>query len=218
MRSFIRNIVNFDIFLGLISGPIVSTLLMLLPLGVLVGLFEVLDPAFVAYEYIPEEILFIPWALLMIFISFVNTRASYLLHKIHGTSTTYLIQTDKYFNPTNTRLEQDEFPGQIICLSFQLYLNSILPDFSNNPPYHKDYGWSILADKDENSLIEITFAFSGIDQIDPHIEIYEISIDYLPPFNPFSLVNFAPNTIYYSLIHDALESFMKNHGINLCSN
>ena len=213
LKNFFRKILNFNIFLGLVSGPIVSTLLMLLPLGVLIGLFEVIDPAFVAYEYVPEEILFIPWILIMLFISFVNTRAAYLLNNFDNNSAAYMIQTDKFYTPSEKRIDHDEFPGKIICCAFKTFLTTVLPDLSCSEPYHKDYGWSFLVDKDENSLIETTFAFAGIDDLNPHIEIYEITIDYSPPLNPFYLASFSPNAICFNQINDALKDFMEAHEI-----
>lgn len=217
-KNILSSILNLDIFLGLISGPIVSTLLMLLPLGVLIGLFEVLDPSFVAYEYVPEEILFIPWIIVMVFISFVNTRAAYLLNKIDRLSAAYIIQTDKFYTPPEKRIDQDEFPGKSICIAFQAFINAVLPDLSSAAPYHKDYGWSILIDEDENSLIETTFAFAGMDDLNPHIEIYEFTIDYSTPLNPFYLASFSPNLLYYNQLNDAFKAFVATNGITQLSN
>jgi hypothetical protein len=94
--KYISRLFTFDILVSFISGPLIATLLLLIPLGVLIGLFEVIDPAFVAYEFIPEEILFFPWLFLCITISFINIRATYLLGLLDKSSVFYLLRTDKF--------------------------------------------------------------------------------------------------------------------------
>lgn len=214
-KSIINRILNFDILLALISGPIVSTLVMLIPLGVLVGLFEVIDPAFVAYEYVPEEILFIPWILGVIFISYVNTRATYLLNNLESASTSYIIETGLFYTPPEDRFELDEFPGKTICNEFKSFMIKILPGASCSMPSHKDYGWSFTINNDINSMIEITFSFIGIDELNPHIEKYEVTIDFSPPLNPFHRVSFSPDVSTYEKVLDALKAFLSTNGIDI---
>ena len=211
----VKNIFNFDILLALISGPIVSTLLMLLPLGVLIGLFEVIDPAFVAYEYVPEEILFIPWIISLIFISFVNLRSTYLLKGLDRPTSTYIIDTNLFYTPPEDRFDLDEYPGKNICNEFKSYLTKTVPDMSCSGLSHKEYGWSFVVDNDINSIIEISFSFAGIDELNPRVEKYEITIDYSPPLNPFYRISFSPNVSTYAKIDDALKSFMSRNGIQL---
>jgi hypothetical protein len=215
LGNVLKNIFNFDIFLALISGPIVSTLLMLIPLGVLIGLFEVIDPAFVAYEYVPEEILFIPWIITLIFISFVNLRSTYLLKSLDRPTSTYVIDTSLFYTPPEERYDVDEYPGKSICNEFKSYLLKILPDASCSVTSHKEYGWSFLVDTDINSIIEVSFSFAGIDELNPRVEKYEITIDYSPPLNPFYRISFSPNVSNYAKIDESLKSFMSKNGIPL---
>lgn len=216
-RNIITNILNIDILLALISGPVVSTLLMLIPLGILIGLFEVLDPAFVAYEYVPEEILFIPWIMILLFISFVNVRAVYLLKNLERASSSYMLETTLFYTPPEDRLDQDEYPGKLICREFQLYLMNMFPDFSCSITSHKDYGWAFTVDTDINSMIEISFSFAGINESQPNKEKYEVTIDYSPPLNPFYRISFSPNVSTYDKVHGALIKFMSKNEIELKS-
>jgi len=211
----LKNIFNFDILLALISGPIVSTLLMLVPLGVLIGLFEVIDPAFVAYEYVPEEILFVPWIIVLMFISFVNLRSTYLLKGLDRPSSTYVVDTSLFYTPPEDRFDLDEYPGKNICTEFKSYIFKTLPDISCSEVSHKEYGWCFVVDNDINSIIEVSFSFAGIDELNPRVEKYEITIDYLPPFNPLYRISFSPNESIYSQIDDGLKSFMSVNGIKL---
>lgn len=211
----LNNIFNFDILLALISGPIVSTLLMLIPLGVLIGLFEVIDPAFVAYEYVPEEILFIPWIIVLLFISFVNLRSTYLLKGLDRPSSTYEIATNLFYTPPEDRFDLDEYPGKNICNEYKSYLIVTVPDVSCSEVSHKEYGWCFVIDNDVNSIIEVSFSFAGIDELNPRVEKYEITIDYLPPLNPFYRISFSPNVSTYAEIDDALKSFLSGNGIQL---
>lgn len=206
---------DFDIFMSIISGPIIATLLMLIPLGILIGFFEVIDPAFVAYEFIPEEILFVPWLFLCIFISAINARITYLLKLLDRSSVVYVIRTDCFFKPLEDRLTLDEFPGKFISTEYRSFVLHEMPDTSCSTPIHKDYGWSLLFDNDVNSVIEISFALTGIDESNPHLEEYEISIDYVVPSNPSFRISFLPNPEYFEQINHCLENFMSSHGILL---
>ena len=215
IRKFISDIVNFDIFLGIISGPIISTLVLLLPFGILVGLFEVLDPAFVAYEYLPEEILFFPWLIILIIISAINTRVAYLMRKLDISSRVYFLNTDKFFMRPEDRLEEDEYPGRLICNEFYRFVKKSVSDISCTIPEHRDYGWSFQFDKDINSIIEISFALVGFSDKNPHLEEYEISIDYLPPLNPFYRISFLPNPVYQEEVCLYLRNFTSYYEVNL---
>lgn len=216
-RKLLSGIFNFDIFVSLISGPILATLIMLLPLGVLIGLFEVIDPAFVAYEYIPEEILFIPWLFLCIFISAINVRSTYLLSLLDRSTVLYLIRTDRFFAAPEERQGMDEYPGRYLSTEFRSYITHEVPDISCSMPVHNDYGWSLLFDNDVNSVIETSFALTGIDESNPHVEEYEISIDYIVPSNPSFRISFSPNQEYFDKINHYLEHFMSRCGIELKS-
>lgn len=214
-KNIIFTLFDFDIFMSFISGPIIATLLMLIPLGILIGFFEVIDPAFVAYEFMPEEILFIPWLFICIFISVINVRITFLLKLLDRSSLVYVIQTDSFFTPLEDRLTLDEFPGKFISTEYRSFVLHEMPDTSCSTPLHKDYGWSLLFDNDVNSVIEISFALTGIDESNPHLEEYEISIDYVVPSNPSFRISFLPNPDYFEQINHSLERFMSSHGIEL---
>lgn len=212
-HNYLSSLFNFDIFMSLISGPLIATLLMLIPLGVLIGLFEVIDPAFVAYEFIPEEILFIPWLFLCIIISVVNVRAAYLLSLLDISSALYLLPSDQFFTPPEDRIDLDEYPGRHLSTTFRSFILNEIPSLSCHMPKHKDYGWSMLFDNDINSVIEVSFALIGIDELNPHLEEYEVSIDYVVPLNPFFRISFNPNKEYFEQIIQQLELFMRSYGI-----
>ena len=216
-RKVLSSILNFDIFMSFISGPIIATLLMLIPLGVLIGLFEVMDPAFVAYEYIPEEILFIPWFFLCIFISFINIRSTYLLSLLDRSTVLYLIRTDHFFAAPEERLSMDEYPGRCLSGEFHAYIMNKFPGLSCSIPVHKDYGWSILFDNDLNSVVEVSFALTDIDESNPHLEEYEISVDFIVPLNPTFRISFNPNADYFEKIVHYLQCFMSERGIEIKS-
>jgi len=206
---------SFDTIMSFASGPIIATLIMLIPLGMLIGFFEAIDPAFVAYEFIPEEILFFPWVVLSIFISAINVRTSYLLKILDRSSLVYKIHTDRFFTPPEDRLTLDEFPGKIISSEFRSFVIHEMPNTSCSMPIHKDYGWTLLFDNDVNSVIEISFALTGIDESNPHLEEYEISIDYVVPSNPSFRISFLPNPDYFDQINDFLVTFMSSNDIEL---
>lgn len=213
--KYISRLFTFDILVSFISGPLIATLLLLIPLGVLIGLFEVIDPAFVAYEFIPEEILFFPWLFLCITISFINIRATYLLRLLDKSSVFYLLRTDKFYTAPEDRLDLDEYPGKFLSNQFRSFIINEMSYYSCSMPIHKDYGWSLLFDNDINSVVEVSFALTGIDELNPHIEEYEISIDYIVPFNPSFRISFSPNEEYFGKIVHLLNRFMTSYGVEL---
>jgi len=65
-----------NILLGLLSGPLLAALILLVPMGILTGLSVVLDPSLAMYEFVPEEALVVPFTILAVLISAANPSYS----------------------------------------------------------------------------------------------------------------------------------------------
>ena len=209
----ISNDTAWDIAAGIVSGPIISALILLIPLGMITASVIVIDPSFVAYEFLPEEILAIPWIICSIIISFSNARAAYLIGTANAPSTTYYVKTPIFFVDVNKRGLSDEFPGRNFCEQIYKTIKTNFDDYIITLPLHEDYSWSFLISKNENCLIFISIYFLGNDVRNPHIEEFEISIQYQAPISPLLRLKFKPDQNLMRDVNSIFVQFLNNNNL-----
>lgn len=186
----------------------------LIPLGMITASVIVIDPSFVAYEFLPEELLLIPWLFCSIIISFSNTRSAYLIGTSETPFTSFYIKTFIYFVEVSERFDSDEFPGRKLCYSIHDFLKSNIYDYIISTPLHEDDSWSFFISNDNFCTISVSIYFLGNEDENPHIEEFEISIQYTPPLNPLKRLKFTPDHILMKQIKDKVVEFMFKNKIN----
>ncbi len=223
----------WDIVLGLVSGPIVAALLLLIPLGALTGLTVALDPNLDIYEFAPEEELLVPWAILAAMISIANIHVALVNAAVSRPSQIFTIRTEKYRatstggeTPTERPQEREMFSvhagmdtgwrhGRHLVDDMVAFISARKPeDVEISAPEAEDYGWSFTIGT--KSLYPLQVAISFVDVVDHvrEIEEYELSVDFDPPLLPWKRFSYRPDVDLRDRVEAHITEFLTSQGVS----
>jgi hypothetical protein len=223
----------WDILLGLVSGPMIAALLLLIPLGALTGLTVALDPNLDLYEFAPEEELLVPWAILAVMISIANIHVALVNAAVSRPSQIFTIRTEKYRTTgpeeeeTTTRPQEREMfsvhagmdtgwrHGRHLVEDIVAYIGAREPEeVVIDPPEAEDYGWSFMIGT--RNLYPLQVAISFVDVVDHvrDIEEYELSVDFDPPFLPWKRFSYQPDVALRDRVEGHIVDLLKSKGVS----
>ncbi len=223
----------WDILLGLVSGPLVAALLLLIPLGALTGLTVALDPNLDMYEFAPEEELLVPWGILAAMISIANIHVALVNAAVPRPSQIFTIRTEKY-RTTDVDGETTAEPpqeremfsvhagmdtgwrhGRHLVDDMVSFIGARKPeDVEISAPEAEDYGWSFTVGT--KNLYPLQVAVSFVDVVDHvrDIEEYELSVDFDPPMLPWKRFGYQPDVALRDRIEADIVGFLTSQGVS----
>ena len=200
---------NWSAIEAIISGPVYAALLLLIPFGMLTALSVVMDPGFMVYEFLPEELLFIPWVILSVFISLGNIRISNIRGSIHGKNriiTITNIMAENYMK-NNGEFFLDKIAkdiGSYIEESNQKNIKSLTTKI-------REYGSDIIVEDNENQILSIAVSSSAWSSTNKKSNsiIVEVLVSLEPPFFPWSRIKYNGNLDLKQKIEESIENYLK---------
>ena len=213
-------LINWKILGAVISGPIYAAILLLIPFGMLTAISVVMDPGFVIYEFLPEELLFIPWLVLSIIISSGNIRISNIFNNVSAKNKIITI-SDTY----KSDHFQSKDNGILQNLAQDIYLKlkkSSLKDIKSLQIKERDYGLDVVIEDHDSQIIAIALSSSFVE---PSLSkkmnlIIELLISFEPPFFPWKRIKYNANialklkieSIIVNLLNDLNYTYVIDSG------
>lgn len=209
--------INLRIFEAIISGPLYAGILLIIPFGMLTALSVVMDPSFVIYEFLPEELLFIPWLILSIFISLGNIRVSSICGSDSGKKRIITISNtniEKYMKRNINNVSENIAQDIYICIDKMK--SKQIKSLTNR---RREYGIDIVVEDTSNQIISIAVSSTsrGSGDINGFNIIVELLVSFEPPFFPWNRIKYNGNIELKMQIEESIESFLKKMQFNYLS-
>lgn len=204
----------WNILVGLVSGPILSALVFLIPLGVLIGISTALDPSLAIgeYEYAPEEDLFLPWLILAALISAANVRLAIIMSKDRNIGRIFEVVTDRYLDDPSGAENIHGHRGKRFAEEFIRYLGEREGDeVAAGDPVGEDYGWGFWIGEKGYSPLWVAIAHAGPAEGNEKMEEYVLAVTLEPPVLPWRRLRYTPDFALRDRIERHLEDFLKSN-------
>lgn len=205
----------WNILLGLLSGPVIAGLVLLLPLGVLTGVSAVLDPSLAIDEFEPEKELLLPFILIAMLITAANVRLAVVMSRDRKAGRLFEVATDRYAGDPSGAENVHGHPGKRFALDFIQYLTtSEGPSVSIGDPIGEDYGWGFWIEEKGFSPLWAAFAHEGRSSAENGSENYILAITLEPPLMPWRRLFYKPDFALRDEIERRLIEFLYSRGMS----
>lgn len=199
----------WNVLLGLLSGPVLAGLLMLVPLAMLTGLSAVLDPSLAMYEFVPEEELLLPFLLIAGLISAANARLAVVMSRDRKAGRLFEVTTDRYASDPSGKDNIHGHPGRQFAQDFIHYLATREgPGVALGEPVGEDYGWGFWIEEKGFSPLWVAIAHSGRRTPDEPDEDYVLAITLEPPLLPWRRLRYRPDFALRDEVERQLIEFL----------
>ena len=203
-----------NILLGLVSGPLLAALILLVPLGILTGLSVVLDPSLAMYEFVPEEALVVPFIILAVLISAANVRLAVVMARDRGVGRIIRATTDRYADDPSGAQNVHGHPGCALAEDFKGFLAQHEDKaVSLGEPTGEDYGWGFWVGEKELSPLWVAIAHVGRANEEERAEEYIVAITLEPPILPWRRLTYKPDFALRDKIALRLTEFLTSKNI-----
>lgn len=204
----------WEIVLGLLSGPLLATLILLVPFGVLTGVYVVLDPSLAMYEFTPEIELLVPFVMLAVLISAANVRLAFVMSRDRNAGRVFEATTDRYVGDTSGAQNIHGHPGKLFALEFSQFLKDRHgARITVGEPSGEDYGWGFRIGEKGYSPLWVAIAHSGRSAPDEPAEDYAIAVTLEPPLLPWKRLSYKPDFALKNEIERRLIEFLDSKNI-----
>ncbi|GLI92731.1 hypothetical protein [Methylocystis echinoides] len=198
-----------NVVLGLLSGPVLAGLVLLVPLAVLTGLSAVLDPSLAMYEFVPEEALLLPFLLIAVLISVANARLAVVMSHDRKAGRLFEVTTDRYADDPSGKENIHGHPGKQFAVDLIEYLATREgPRISLGDPVGEDYGWGFWIEEKGFSPLWVAIAHAGRPDADERAEDYILAITLEPPLLPWRRLAYKPDFALRDEIERQLIEFL----------
>jgi len=197
-----------------ISGFFYSTIIFIVPFGMLTGLSALMDPSLVLYEFLPEEALFIPWIILSLLISWGNINIANVFRDNSCKNKIFTIRDfdiHKYLN------NGDERYVELVSEEISAFIsNKCTKQISSLNKLHRSDGVELIINDIHNQILLVSISSSlPARKLGGNITaILEIMISLQIPFLPWKRAKFRANSILKAEIENLIEVFLKDKKIS----
>lgn len=203
-----------DILLGLVSGPLLALLVLLIPLGILTGLSVVLDPSLAMFEYVPEEELLLPFILLAALISAANVRLAVVMARDDKAGRIVRLRTKRYVDDPSGAQNIHGHRGRL----FADELRGFIARHEDHPvslsrPVGEDYGWGFWVRENAFSPVWVAIAHTGTSKDDNGVEEYIVATTLEPPLMPWSRLRYRPDFKLRDEVEQRVTEFLTENGV-----
>lgn len=215
-----KNVQN--ILLGLLSGPLLAVIVLLIPLGILTGISVVLDPSLAMYEFVPEEELLVPFLLLAILFSAANVRLAMVMSGDRNAGRVIRVTTDRYVADPSGKDNVHGHPGRAFADEFRTFLAArevrsaamgVVSDVSLGVPLGEDYGWGFWVGEKAFSPLWVAIAHGGRIDEESRLDEYVVAITLEPPLLPWRRLTYRPDFGLRDEIEMQLKDFLASNGM-----
>lgn len=207
----------WDVFVGLISGPVLAALALLLPLGVLTGVSAALDPSLAMYEFTPEEDLLLPWIILSVLISAANIRLALITSKDTRAGRIFIVTTERYLEDPSGEQNVNGHRGKQFVEDFTRFLAEREGDGVNaGEPVSEDYGWGFWIGEKGYSPLYVAIAHGGREKGET-AEQFLAAVTLEPPLMPWRRISYKPDLPLRDRVETHLNDFLTANQMSFTS-
>ena len=201
--------------LGMLLGAaLLSTLLLLVPFGLMVGAMALFDPRLTLLVRTPGWLLLAPWYLLTALLAAGMLRPWLLLRRDprgHQGGRIWRVRTDRYADDPSGAETVNGTPGRQFVSDYTAAVQAIRPDLTCGDPIAEDYGWGAWIGG-SGSPVWIGFASAGREE-DGRIDETVISVAVEPPPMPWQRLRWRPDFALRDALEEILEAFLRREGL-----
>lgn len=213
-KRMTRGQLIWNILLGLISGPILAAIILLVPFGVLTGVSAALDPSLAMYEFTPELELIIPFILIAGFISTANIRLALVMSRDDRAGRIFEISTDAYAADASGAENIHGHRGKQLAEDFMGYLREREGEaLEIGEAIGEDYGWGFWIGEKHFSPLWVAVAHSGPSEQDETKDDYVLAVTLEPPVTPWRRLVYRPDFPLRDRVEDHLADFLAVRGL-----
>ncbi|WP_424362049.1 hypothetical protein [Methylocystis parvus] len=204
----------WNILLGVISGPTLAALILLVPFGVLTGVSAALDPSLAMYEFTPEQELLVPFILIAGLISAANVRLAVVMSRDKRAGRIFEIATDAYAGDPSGEENMHGHPGKQLAEEFARYLGEREGDaLQIGDAEGEDYGWGFWIGEKGFSPLWVAVAHFGPSEQDETKDDYVLAVTLEPPVTPWRRLVYKPDFALRDRVEDHLAEFLAWSGL-----
>lgn len=196
------------VLLAAISGPLLATLILLPPFGLLTLVLAFFDPKLAVYRAAPVWVTLSPWVALAALISAGNVRLARLLAADEGAGRIFRIATDRYAGDPSAKENVNGFPGRRIVEDFIAFVSERETGADIGAPIAEDYGWGFWIGSPGFAPVWTAFSFAGPVDEGGTSEEYVASVNLEPPFLPWKRLAFEPDIALRDRLEAHLADFL----------
>jgi len=201
------------ILLGILSGPFLAALILLIPLGVLVGLSAVVNPSLAIDEFVPEEELILPFVLIAGLISAANARLASLMTS--DATRIFEVTTSRYRNDPSSEGHMHGHRGRQFALDLIKFLeHGDALGAKLSAPAQEDYGWRFSIQRKGFSPLWLAVAQVGEPDDDSPTDEYVLAATLEPPLLPWSRLVYRPDFALRKDVERRLVDFLRINGLS----
>lgn len=198
-----------NLLLGLLSGPLLAALILLVPMGVLTGLSVVLDPSLAMYEFVPEEVLLPPFILLAVLISAANVRLAIVMSRDRKAGRIIKVRTSRYVDDPSGAQNIHGHRGRAFADELKQFISRREDKaVALSTAIGEDYGWGFWLREKAFSPVWVAIAHAGSPKDDESVEEYIVAITLEPPILPWRRLRYNPDFALRDEIEQRVTEFL----------
>lgn len=203
-----------SVLLGLLSGPVLAALFLLIPLGVLTGLAAVVNPSLALDEFVPEEELVIPFVLIAGLISTANTRLALLMARDVPGERIFEVTTARYKGDPSAEGHMHHHPGRRFAQDLIGFLNeNVAMKATCGTPTPEDYGWKFSIQREGFSPLWLAVAHLG-NPDESSSEKYVLAATLEPPLFPWTRLAYKPDFALREQVEQRVAEFLRSNALS----
>ncbi|MDP3555209.1 hypothetical protein [Methylocystis sp.] len=203
-----------NILLGLLSGPLLAALILLVPMGILTGLSVVLDPSLAMYEFVPEEVLLVPFILLAVLISAANVRLAVVMSRDRKAGRIIKVRTDRYVDDPSGVQNIHGHRGRAFADELKHFIARREDKaVSLSKPIGEDYGWGFWLREKAFSPVWVAIAHTDSPKDNESVEEYIVAITLEPPILPWRRLRYKPDFALRDEVEQRVTEFLAEKNI-----
>jgi hypothetical protein len=195
---------------GLVSGPLLATLILFLPFGLLTLLVALWDPPPGVFRAVLFWVSVPAWSLLALLIAVANIRIVLLGIPERAFS----IRTGQFMDDDSGRDNLNGIPGRMLARALMAHLAGQPgrpPSFSEI--IAEDYGWGFWVSEDGDGYpLWVAVSHAGRDVADEG-ETYVVSVNAEPPVLPWRRLCYRVNRRLFDGVDRGIRSYFESRGI-----
>lgn len=200
---------------ALISGPLLATVLLFLPFGLLTGALALADPRLAIYRSVPAWVLFSPWIALAALISLANLRLVVIEAQDPGSDCGLRVITDRFRGDPSGAETVNGNPGRCFAEEVRAFIaQQEGSSVAVGEPIGEDYGWGFWIGSRNRAPIWIAFSYVGPLEGGSTAEETVLSVNLEAPLLPWKRLAFKPDRALRNRLQRHLRAFCVANGIS----
>lgn len=200
---------------ALLSGPLLATVLLFLPFGLLTGALALADPRLAIYRAVPAWLLFSPWIALAALISLANLRLVVLEAQDPGSDCSLRVITDRFSGDPSGAETVNNTPGRCFAEEVRAFMaQQEGSSVTVGEPIGEDYGWGFWIGSRNRAPLWVAFSWVGPLEEGSTEEETVLSVSLKAPLLPWQRLAVKPDRALRNRLQRHLRAFCVANGIS----